>query len=115
MMEVVDFGDVQRQRKEAAEQTMRAVEAADASTTLDKIFLNNSSHPWAQRTADFVEQHKAETVLSAEMPDGYRVIFYPKAFKGLWYKFGTSLEGVGMLQTPALEKLCAIAREKGLA
>lgn len=114
MIEIVDFGEVQRQRKEAAEQTMKTVTAAEVAATLEKIFLNNSSHPWARRSADFVEQHKTDTILLAELPDGYHVIFYPKAEKGLWYKFGAHLEGVGMLQTAALEKLCAVAREKGL-
>jgi chlorite dismutase len=114
MIEVVDFGEVQRQRKEAAEQTMKAVTAVQVAATLQKIFLNNSSHPWAQRSADFVEQHKTDTILSAELPDGYHVIFYPKVEKGLWYKLGARLEGVGMLQPPALEKLCGIARKKGL-
>jgi hypothetical protein len=115
MIEVVDFGEVQRQRKEAAEQTMRTVTTAEVAATVEKIFLNNSSHPWAKRAADFVEQHNADTILSADLPDGYHVIFCPQASKGVWYKFGERLEGVGMLQPTALEKLCAIAQDKGLA
>ena len=115
MIEVVDFGAVQQQRKEAAEQTMHIITAAEVAATLEKIFAGNASHPWAQRISEFAEQHKADTILAAELPDGYGVLFYPAAAKGLWYKFGTRLEGVGMLQPSALEKLCAIARDKGLA
>jgi hypothetical protein len=115
MIEATDFGELQRQRKDAAEQTMRAVTPAEVTETLEKVFLNNSSHPWAKRTVEFAAEHKADTILSAELPEGYHVIFYPEANKGLWYKTGARLEGIGMLQPSALEKLCAIAREKGLA
>lgn len=93
---------------------MRAVTPAEVTQSLEKVFLNNSSHPWAKRTVEFVEEHKAEISLSAELPEGYQVIFYPEANKGLWYKTGARLEGIGMLQPPALEKLCTIAQEKGL-
>ena len=115
MIEVVDFGAVQQRRKDAAEQAMRAVTAAEVAAMVEKIFAGNASHPWAQRAAEFVEQHQADTILSAALPDGYHVIFYPAAAKGLWYKFGARLEGVGMLQPSALEQLSAIARDKGLA
>jgi len=114
MIEAIDFGEVQEQRKEAAAKSMRVVTASEVAAQLEKIFLNNSSHPWAQRTAEFVEKHKTDAVLSADLPDGYHVVFYPHADKGLWFKIGERLEAVGMLQPGALEKLVAIARDKGL-
>ena len=45
MIAVVDFGAVQQQRKDAAEQTMRTVTAAEVAATVEKIFAGNASHP----------------------------------------------------------------------
>ncbi len=108
-MEDFDLGEIRSRRREAAEATMRASTAAEVREMLGKIFEGRATHPWFQACMDFLAEHGSEVVVRGELPDHCTFIFFPKSNKGIWYKFSSTLEGVGMIGPQGLATLAEIA------
>lgn len=116
-MEEMDIGEIRAQRREMAEKTMRSATAKEVADTVEQIFANRASHPWAQTCRDFLAEHAGEAAVRGELPDHHAFIYFPKSDKGLWYESSGpgSLEAVGMLHGNGLKTLAEIAAARNLA
>jgi hypothetical protein len=114
-MENVDLGEIRSQRREMAEQTMRASTVAEVREILGQVFGGRATHPWFQICTDFLAEHGSEVVVRGELPDHCTFIYFPKSNRGIWYRFASSLEGIGMIGPLGLATLAELAAAKNLA
>lgn len=111
----VDIGELQAERREMAERTLRAATAEEIRELVNRLFDGQGSHPWFATCHAFLDENSRSTLLRAELPDHHGVVFCPTTNKGLWYKHDGSLAAVGLLGPRGIEALEGLARAKGLA
>lgn len=114
MHEEYNFEDARAQRREMAEKSLRPTTDAEALAEIEKIFANNTSHPWYANCTEFLDVHKGEQILRGEQPDHAAFLYHPATDTGLWYRYDGALKGVGVISASGLAALKSIALEKGL-
>jgi hypothetical protein len=78
--------------------------------TLDEIFAADPSHPWHESFGRFVEDHKDEPAYRGETSDGYSCGFYSRTGRGMWYRFGRRLSGVGTISEKNIRLLAQLVK-----
>jgi hypothetical protein len=111
----LDIGELQAERREMAEKTLRVAGNDEIRELVDRLFEGQASHPWFTTCHAFLDENSRSTLLRADLPDHLGVVFCPQASAGLWYKHDGKLAAVGVLGPQGVEALAAIARAKGLA
>lgn len=110
----MDIGELQAERREMAEETLRVATADEIRELVNRLFDGQASHPWFGTCHAFLDENSRSTLLRAELPDHHGVVFCPTADKGLWYKHDGSLLAIGLLGPRGIEALGSLARSKGL-
>lgn len=114
-VENVDIGELQAERREMAERTLRVATAEEIRELVNRLFEGQASHPWFATCHAFLDENSRSALLRAELPDHHGVVFCPTASKGLWFTHDGSLAAIGLLGPRGIEALGELARAKGLA
>jgi hypothetical protein len=113
-VEHVDFGELQAERREMAEKTLRVAGPDEIRELVNRLFEGQASHPWLGTCQGFLDENSRSTLLRAELPDHHGIVFCPAAHQGLWYKHDGALAAVGVLGPRGIEALEGLAKAKGL-
>ena len=106
------FSETLAQRKEAARNTLRRASSPELHALITEFFPDGTG-PFAEAFTNFIDEHRSETAVQGEASDGVGFVYYPRADRGMWYKYdrGTLL-GVGVIgenSRKALSELCIVA------
>jgi hypothetical protein len=106
------FSETLARRKESARNTLRSASSKELHALMAELFADGTS-PFAEAFANFIDEHRSESAVRGETSDGVGFVYYPRADRGMWYKYDRgALLGVGVISEnsrKALSELCIVA------
>lgn len=112
--EPLSFSETLARRKESARNTLRSASPKELHALIAELLPpDETASPFAEAFTNFIDEHRSETAVLGETSDGVGFVYYPRADRGMWYKYdrGTLL-GVGVISEnsrKALAELCIVA------
>ncbi|MBV9491271.1 MAG: hypothetical protein JO069_16345 [Verrucomicrobia bacterium] len=109
--EPTNSAELLARRKESARHTLRNASAEELHTLINELFPDET-HPFAEAFSNFIDEHRSETAVRGETPDGIAFVYYPRSNRGMWcLRAGDTVEGVGLLgenDLKVVSELCAL-------
>lgn len=114
----MDSADIIRENRRQAVLDSLAVADPEKAQAEFRQYLESSGgslNEWDERFLAFIREHSTGTLLGGTAGDGVHFLFSPQARAGFWVITRPEMRGKGLFLESDIERLVALAQEKGLA